>query len=88
MTSKAKQVVRIFSKPVFVLYEMLHFLANQRIVAPGYTVLQDMVSNVLADEQQRLGQIIRNRLTATDVEALELLLTKPRGLHEITRLKK
>jgi hypothetical protein len=28
-----------------VLHEMLHFLANQRIVAPGYTVLQDIVSN-------------------------------------------
>ena len=88
LASKAEQVIRISSKPVFVLHELLHFLANQRIVAPGYTVLQDIVSNALTDEQQRLGKIIQNHLITADVEALELLLTKPRGLHEITRLKK
>ena len=88
LASKAEQVARISSKPVFVLHELFHLLANQRIVAPGYTVLQDIVSNALADEQQRLGRIIRNHLTASDIEALERLLTKPRGLHEITRLKK
>ena len=88
LASKVKQVVRISSKPIFVLHELLHFLANQRIVAPGYTVLQNIVSNALTDEQQRLGKIIQSHLAAADIDALKLLLAKPRGLHEITRLKK
>jgi TnpA family transposase len=88
LASKAEQVVRISSKPVFVLYELLHFLANQRIVAPGYTFMQNIVSNALTNEQGRLGKAIQAHLTTADVEALELLLTKPHGLHEITRLKK
>jgi len=88
LANKAEQVVRISSKPVFVLHELLHFLANQHIVAPGYTVMQIIVSNALTNEQQRLGNTIQNHLSTADVEALKLLLTKPRGLHEITRLKK
>jgi len=88
LASKAEQVVRISSKPVFVLYELLHFLANQRIVAPGYTVMQNIVSNALTNEQVRLGKAIQDHLSSADIEALELLLTKPHGLHEITRLKK
>ena len=88
LANKAEQVVRISSKPVFVLHDLLHYLANQHIVAPGYTVLQNIVSSALTNEQQRLGKTIQNHLSAEDIEALRLLLTKPRGLHEITRLKK
>ena len=88
LANKAEQVVRISSKPVFVLYELLHFLAIQRIVAPGYTVMQNIVSNALTNEQLRLGKAIQAHLSTAGVEALKLLLTKPHGLHEITRLKK
>lgn len=86
--SKAEQIVRISSKPVFVLHELLHYLAQQRVVAPGYSIMQDVVSHALTGEQERLGQIIQQYLTAADVAALKHLLTKPDGLHEITRLKK
>ncbi len=88
LANKAEQVVRISSKPVFVLHELLHFLANQHIVAPGYSVLQNIVSSALTNEQQRLGKTIQNHLSEEDIESLKLLLTKPRGLHEVTRLKK
>ncbi len=46
LANKTEQVVRISSKPVFVLHELLHFLANQHLVAPGYTVLQNIVSTL------------------------------------------
>lgn len=88
LASKAEQVVRISSKPIFVLHELLHYLAQQRIVAPGYTILQDIVSRALIGEQERLGQIMQQYLTTADVAALNYLLSKPDGLHEITRLKK
>jgi len=88
LANKAEQVVRISSKPVFVLFELLQFLANQCIVAPGYTVMQNIVSNALTNEQQRLGKTIQAHLSTAAVETLKLLLMKPHGLHEITRLKK
>ena len=56
--------------------------------SPSYTVLQDIVGRALTAEQARLIGIAEEHLTTTDVAALRKLLTNPRGLYEITRLKR
>ena len=88
LVGRARQAARISSKPIYILRDLLQYLAEQRIVAPSYTVLQDIVGRVLTAEQERLVRIADEHLAATDVAALRKLLTNPHGLYEITRLKR
>jgi hypothetical protein len=46
LEQKAQRVAMLSTHPVFILRETLKYLTNQRIVAPGYTYMQDMVSRV------------------------------------------
>jgi hypothetical protein len=41
-------------KPVYVFRELMHYLAEQRIVALGYSSMQDMIGRALAQEQRVL----------------------------------
>ena len=87
LAGRAQQAARISSKPICVLRDLLQYLTEQRIVVPSYTVLQDIVGKALTLEQERLTHIAHEHLTSADVAALRKLLTNPRGLYEITRLK-
>jgi hypothetical protein len=88
LVGRAQHAARISGKPIYILRDLIQYLAEQRIVAPSYTVLQDIVGRALAAEQARLIRIAEEHLTTTDVAALRNLLTNPRGLYEITRLKR
>lgn len=88
LVGRARDAARISSKPIYILRGLLQYVAEQRIVAPSYTVLQDIVGRALTAEQARLIGIAEEHLITTDVAALRKLLTNPRGLYEITRLKR
>jgi TnpA family transposase len=88
LVGRAQQAARISSKPIYILRDLLQYLAEQCIVAPSYTVLQDIVGRALTAEQERLIRIAEEYLTTADVAALRKLLTNPHGLYEITRLKR
>ena len=66
----------------------MHYLADQRIVAPGYSIMQDTVGGALVHEQRRLASIVRSHLTLSDHAALKALLGDSQGLYEITLLKR
>jgi len=59
---KAGQLVRISAKPIFLFRNLLQYLENRRIVVPGYSFMQDAVSQALADERARLTAILEERL--------------------------
>ena len=42
----------------FILTELLQFIQNERIVRPGYTTLQDIISTAINSERERLGNLI------------------------------
>ena len=44
LATKARQAAMVSAKPVFVFRELMHYLKDQRIVAPGYSSMQDTVS--------------------------------------------
>lgn len=88
LQKRAQQAVRLSSKPIFVLRNLRDYLAEQKIVAPGYTMLQDIISVVLSAEQQRLGGLVQSQLSAEDTSALLQMLANPQGLYEITRIKR
>jgi hypothetical protein len=64
------------------------YLARQRLIAPGYTVMQEMIGDVLQREKERLIAIAQSHLTEQAVAALNNLLINPRGLYEITQVKR
>jgi TnpA family transposase len=88
LAQKAQQAARISAKPVFVFRELLHYLKEQRIVAPGYSFMQDTVSQALTHEQERLTAVISHRLGRSHREALAHLLEDAPGLYEITHLRR
>jgi TnpA family transposase len=88
LAAKARQAARVCSKPIYVLRELLAYLSEQRLVAPGYSFLQDTVSAALTYEQNRLITLVQTQLTPTDREALQHLLADAQGLYEITLLKR
>jgi TnpA family transposase len=85
---KAQQLSQVDSKPIYVFRELLQYLASHRLIAPGYSFMQDTVGQALTYEQNRLVDITQKHLTTTDVTALNELLNNPDGLYEITRLKR
>jgi hypothetical protein len=88
LAQKAQQAARISAKPVFVFRELMHYLKEQRLVAPGYSFMQDTVSQALTHEQERLAAVISHRLDRSHREALDRLLEDTPELYEITQLRR
>ena len=88
LEAKASDLSRICSKPVYVFRELTLFLEQQRVILPGYSLMQDIIGKALLQEQNRLIEIARNSLSEETVKALNELLDNPDGLYEITRLKR
>ena len=47
--------------PTFILIEILAFLKARKIVRPGYTTLQSIISDALTAERRRLGELIEEQ---------------------------
>ncbi|MCA9963594.1 MAG: DUF4158 domain-containing protein, partial [Anaerolineales bacterium] len=88
LRKRALQAIRISSKPLYLLRDLRHYLAEQQIVAPGYSTLQDIISVTLTVEQERLNALLDKHLLPNDGEALLQLLKNPHGLYEITRIRR
>jgi hypothetical protein len=63
LTDKARQLVRRDVTPAFVMTELVAWLDLQRIVRPGYTTFQSIISTVLGEERRRLAGLIEAGLT-------------------------
>lgn len=85
---KAQQVVKVDSQPIYIFRELMRYLAEQSLIAPGYSFMQDLIGNALKQEQARLITIATNHLSQADRLPLNKLLTNPDGLYELTRLKR
>jgi TnpA family transposase len=89
LTRRAHQAAQVSSKPIYIFRELLQLLTEQRIVAPGYTVLQEIVSQAVIFEQHRLTAILQSSLTPTETAALERLLSDDADRpYAITQLKR
>ena len=85
--AQAQQLARLSTKPIYLFRELLHFLAHYRIVAPAYTVMQDLIGKALSGEQQRVRDILRAQLRPADTDALDQLIAETDGLSLVTQLK-
>ena len=57
LRAKAALLARTDVTPTFLLAELMVFLIGQRIVRPGYTTLQDLITNALSVERERLENL-------------------------------
>jgi len=73
--------------PIYILRELLQQLAQQRIVMPGYTFLQDLVGWTVTVERQRIADLLGQALTPEIEKQLEALLRADEGMYRITVLK-
>jgi hypothetical protein len=88
LATKARHAATVSAKPVYIFQELLHYLDEHRIVAPGYSFLQELVSTVLTEEHPRVTTMVRRALTVADTAALEHLLEEGAGLYALTQLKR
>lgn len=85
---KAQRVAMLSTQPLYILRESLKYLENQRIVAPTYTFLQDMVGKVVTHERNRITQLLSHALTPLLKTQLDTLLTADEQVYRINALKR
>jgi len=85
---RAQQAATISAKPVYIFRDLMTYLTDQRIVAPGYSWMQDTIGSALTFEQNRLTSLINTALETSDIEHLRQLLEDSPGLYEVTQLKR
>jgi len=74
LREKAEKIIYRDVSPQFIVIELLGFMREKKIMRPGYTTLQAIVSNALNAERKRLGTIIHESLTEADKSGLQKLL--------------
>jgi len=84
---KAQRNAMLSTQPIYLLREMLQHLTQQRIVAPAYTVLQDMVGRVITGELNRVTQLLETALTPAIEQQLDALLEAGEELYRIRAFK-
>jgi TnpA family transposase len=87
LAQKAAQIVRRDVTPGFIVAELIIWLNEHKIVRPGYTTLQELISRELSAERQRLGNLLAEVLDAAAKAALANLLVRDDTLSELAALK-
>ncbi len=87
LTQQATQIVRRDVTPGFIVAELLAWLSEHKIIRPGYTTLQTLISEALSAERRRLGGLLAEVLDKTAKDALAQLLVRDDTLSELAALK-
>jgi hypothetical protein len=85
---KARRIAMLSTQPLYILREALRYLEQQRLVAPGYSVLQNLVGRVVAGERRRLTQLLEQALTPALERQLDDLLEADEGIYRIRALQR
>jgi TnpA family transposase len=85
---RAQRAAKLSTQPIYILRELLHYLSTEKVVAPGYTTLQDIVSMAVTRERKRITELLDSLLIPSVKERLdELLEQADDGMYHITGLK-
>ena len=88
VAEKSLQLCRVHIQPRFVLTELLRLFENKKIVLPGYSTLQKIISNSVTKEKLRLNQIVKKSFPTDINKKLNDLLVSNDSFYELTVLKK
>lgn len=87
LEEQAIHIVRRDITPGFVATELIIWLNAHKIIRPGYTTLQDLVSRVLSDERQRLERILSEQLDDSTIAELDKLIERDDTLSRLAVLR-
>ena len=88
LLAEGKRIATIHALPKFILTSLLSFCHQQHIVRPAYYKLQDVVSEALKAEQNRLNNILYVDTDKVLRAQLDRLLENDELLYNLTLLKK
>ncbi len=84
---RATQIVCRDITPGFVATELICWLNENKIIRPGYSTLQKIISAALSAERQRLADILSSTLDSETRDGLKALLKKEGTLSGLAELK-
>ena len=84
---KAQRSAMLSTQPIYILREALQHLTHQRLVAPGYRFLQEMVGRVVTGERKRLTRMLGQALTPMVEQQCDALLQADERMDRISALK-
>jgi TnpA family transposase len=87
LRQQATQIVSRDVTPAFIVAELIAFLREWKIVRPGYTTLQNLISEALCVERNRLGKLLNEMLGEADKRALQQLQAREDSLSGLAALK-
>ena len=87
LAQQATQIVRRDVTLGFIVAELIAWLNEHKIVRPGYTTLQKLISDTLLAERQRLILLLASNLDNTARAALAQLTVRDDTLSELAALK-
>jgi hypothetical protein len=87
LKQQATLTVRRDVAPGFVAAELIVWLNEHKIIRPGYTTLQELVSKTLSTERRRLGGLLAEAMDDTARAALAELLVRDDTLSQLAALK-
>jgi len=87
IAQQAAQIVRRDVSPGFVAAELIVWFNEHKIIRPGYTTLQELVSETLSAERRRLGSLLAEALDEPATAALAQLLVRDDTLSQLAALR-
>ena len=87
MARQIDQIVRRDVTPSFIVAELIAYLTEHKVIRPGYTTLQTLISEGLSAERRRLGKLLADMLDGPAQKALDQLLVRDDTLSELAALK-
>lgn len=84
---QAAHIARRDVTPNFIATELIIWLNDQKIIRPGYTTLQELVSRALSDERKRLGCILNDTLDDATIAELNKLIERDDTLSQLAVLR-
>lgn len=88
LAQQAEQIVRRDAQPSFIASELIVWLNEHKIIRPGYTTLQELISGVLSIERRRLGDLMAQVLDESTIDMLNQLLVRDDTLSQLATLKR
>lgn len=86
-TQQALHLVRRDVTPNFIATELIVLLNERKIVRPGYTTLQEIVSTALSQERQRITAHLADILDAETKQSLAQLIERDDALSDLAVLR-
>ncbi len=87
LEQQATHIVHRDVTPGFIATELIIWLNTHKIIRPGYTMLQELVRQVLSDERQRLGRILTEQLDDATIADLDKLIERDDTLSRLAVLR-